>query len=194
MGFTSYLFVGEEIKGLADSYKIPGSSGSGDWSQISSRLRPAIRGDLLRKKKKGEYFICLPETVISTRTFVVSKDRGSVGSDVAWGSLTLGLAPTHSSRGTKNPDLHPEGTCATPTEQPGLPGTSKTSQERHHLETSFRKCFFFFVLLLFPARRSASGRKAQAEEGARSLLEATCSLCRAGSPEEVFWAGGPGKG
>lgn len=52
MGFTSYLFVGEEIKGLADSYKIPGSSGSGDWSQISSRLRPAIRGDLLRKKKR----------------------------------------------------------------------------------------------------------------------------------------------
>lgn len=80
--------------------------------------------------------------MISTRTFVVSKDRGSVGSDTARGSLTLGLAPTHSSRGTKTPNLHPEGTYATPTEQPGLPGTSKTWQERHHLETPSENAFF----------------------------------------------------
>lgn len=46
-GFYIDLFVEEKIKGLADSYEIPSSSSSGDWSQINSRLRSFIRGDYL---------------------------------------------------------------------------------------------------------------------------------------------------
>ena len=81
MGFTSYLFVEEKIKGLADSYEIPGSSSSGDWSQINSRLRPSISGDRLGEKK-GEYFICLPEMAISGFPAPsVRAGEESVGSD-----------------------------------------------------------------------------------------------------------------
>lgn len=49
LGFTSYLFVEEKIKGLTDSYEIPSSGSSGDWSQINSRLRSSIRGEHLGK-------------------------------------------------------------------------------------------------------------------------------------------------